>query len=52
MFCLLVGYSLASTSAALAGRDIGSANVTGAKYYYRSVLTFQIILSILQCAAL
>jgi Na+-driven multidrug efflux pump len=52
MFCLIVGYSLASTSATLCGREIGAANVTAAKYYYRSVLIFQILISIFQCLAL
>lgn len=52
MFCLIVGYSLCSTSATLCGREIGAANITGAKYYYRSVLTFQILISIIQCIGL
>ena len=52
MFCLIVGYSLCSTSATLCGREIGAANITGAKYYYRSVLAFQILISIVQCIGL
>ena len=47
MFNLIVGYSLASTGATLVGQEIGSANVTAAKYYYRSVLIVQITISIM-----
>lgn len=52
MFCLIVGYSLASTGATLCGQEIGCANVVAAKYYYRSVLIFQILISILECIGL
>ena len=38
MLMLTVGFSLASVSATLSGKEIGCANVTGAKYYYRSVM--------------
>lgn len=52
MFCLTVGYSLQSTGATLCGQEIGKANVTSAKYYYRSVLIFQITISIFQALGL
>lgn len=52
MFCLMVGYSLASTGSTLCGQEIGCANVTAAKYYYRSVLIFQITISVLECIGL
>jgi len=52
MFMLIFGYALASVSATLSGKEIGCANVTGAKYYYRSVLTVSITLAIVQAIAL
>jgi len=52
MVCLIVGISLASTGATLCGQEIGCANVTAAKYYYRSCLVMQITISIFQCLGL
>ena len=48
MFALIFGYALASVSATLSGKEIGCANVTGAKYYYRSVLTVSITIAVFQ----
>jgi len=38
MICLLPGIAMASTSASLIGSKIGCANVTAAKFYYRSAI--------------
>lgn len=52
MFLLIPSYALASTGATLCGQEIGSANITAAKYYYRSVLTLQITISIFMALGL
>ena len=52
MFMLIFGYALASVSATLSGKEIGCANVTGAKYYYRSVLSVMFTLAIFQALGL
>lgn len=46
MFALIPAFALASLSAGLSGKEIGQANVTGAKYYYRSVLMVTITIAI------
>jgi Na+-driven multidrug efflux pump len=51
-FCCLVGYSLASAGATLVGQEVGCANITAAKYYYRSMLIVQILLTIALCMGL
>lgn len=51
-FCCIVGYSLGSSGATLVGQEIGSANVVAARYYYRSLLVVQILISIGQCMGL
>lgn len=43
---------MASSGATLVGQEIGCANVTAAKYYYRSMLIVQILLTIAQCMGL
>lgn len=52
MVMLTPGFALAMVSSSLSGKEIGQANVTGAKYYYRSVLLVQITISIFQAIAL
>lgn len=52
MICLLPGIAIASTSASLIGSKIGCANVTAAKFYYRSAFTVQLLTCIGECVAL
>jgi|Dee2metaT_18_FD_contig_61_316475_length_1817_multi_7_in_0_out_0_2 Na+-driven multidrug efflux pump len=52
MICLLPGIALASTSAALIGSKIGCANITAAKFYYRSAMIVQLLVCIGECVAL
>lgn len=46
MVCILPGISLGSTSASLIGLKIGCANITTAKFYWRSAFIVQILVSI------
>lgn len=43
---------MASSASTLIGQEIGCANVTASKYYYRSVLVVHIIITIAQCMGL
>lgn len=52
MICLLPGIAMASTSASLIGSKIGCANVTAAKFYYRSAVIVQLLVSIGECVGL
>ena len=52
MVCLLPGYAMASTSASLVGSKIGCANITAAKFYYRSAILVQLIVCIAECIGL
>lgn len=52
MICILPGIAMASTSAATIGSKIGCANVTAAKFYYRSALIVQLLVCIFECIAL
>ena len=52
MICLLPGIALGSTSASLIGPKIGCANITAAKFYYRSAMIVQLLVCIGECIAL
>lgn len=52
MICLLPGIALGSTSASLIGSKIGCANITAAKFYYRSAMIVQLLVCIGECIAL
>ena len=52
MVCLMPGYAMASTSASLIGSKIGCANVTAAKFYFRSAFLVQLMVCIGECIGL
>lgn len=52
MVCLAPGYAMATTSSSLIGSKIGCANVTAAKFYFRSAFLVQLMLCIAECIGL
>ena len=45
-------FAMGSIAASLIGSKIGCANVTAAKYYYRSAMIVQIIVAAVECTLL